>query len=181
MLKPGRLESLSFHLVMGTLAGATLLMLIGPTLVVLVTSLTNSFSLKFPPPGYSVRWYVALIDAWQIQNAALNSLKVAACSTAISVVLGTAAALAIARSRSGLARLLDGRFMSPLLLAPLAFGLAAPMFFSLIGIPLSFTTLVIGHTVVGVPFVLRTANASLQQINAALWESSASLGAGRFY
>jgi len=180
-MRRATIDALSFHVVMGALAGTTLIVLIGPTLVVLITSFTNSFSLKFPPPGYSVRWYVALIDAWQIQAAALNSLEVALLCTALSVALGTAAALAIARSRSRLARALDALFMSPLVLPSLAFGLAALMFFSLIGVPLSFATLVIGHTVVGVPFVLRTTSASLQQLDPALLESSASLGAGGLY
>jgi hypothetical protein len=36
-------------------------------------SFTSGFSLKFLPPGYSLRWYAALADAWQLQFAARNS------------------------------------------------------------------------------------------------------------
>ena len=53
------------------------MILIAPTLIVIIVSFTNGFSLKFPPPGYSLRWYAALIDAWQLHFAALNSLKIA--------------------------------------------------------------------------------------------------------
>jgi putative spermidine/putrescine transport system permease protein len=58
--------------------------------------------------------------------------------------------------------------------------LAALMFFSLIGLPVSPLTLVIGHTIVCVPYVLRTTVAALAQLNPTLLESSASLGATRF-
>src|ERR1044071_3773831 len=59
-----------------------------------------------------------------MQRAALNSLIVACWTTVISVGLGTAAALAIARSNAAWMRGLDLLFMSPLLLPALAFGFA---------------------------------------------------------
>src|SRR5258706_8570802 len=86
------LEALSFKLVMTGLAGACLLMLVLPTFVVIVVSFTSGFSLKFPPPGYSFKWYAALFDAWQLQFAAGNSFKVAAGTTVSAVGLGVAAA-----------------------------------------------------------------------------------------
>ncbi len=71
--------------------------------------------------------------------------------------------------------------MSPLVLPALAFGLASLMFFSLIGLPISLVTLVIGHMVVCVPYVVRTTVAALAQLNPSLLESSASLGASQLY
>ena len=93
---------LAIALVIGALSGLALLILVLPVVVVLVTSFTESLSLKFPPPAYSLRWYRALFDpvkSAQIHTAALNSLIVAASATAVSAVLGTLAALAIARRR----------------------------------------------------------------------------------
>ena len=80
-----------------------------------------------------------------------------------------------------MARVLDSLFMSPLILPALAFGLASLIYFSRVGINLSLGTLVIGHTVVGVPYVIRTTVAALAQLPPALLESSASLGASRAY
>ena len=80
-----------------------------------------------------------------------------------------------------MARVLDSFFMSPLILPALAFGLASLIYFSRIGIELSLATLVVGHTVVGVPYVIRTTVAALSQMPPALLESSASLGADRLY
>ena len=175
------LEAAMFKIVMFGLAALGLLLLILPTIVVVVVSFTSGFSLRFPPTGDSLRWYAALIDAWQLHFAATNSLKVAFWTTLCSVVFGVAAALAIARSENWKARVLDSLFMSPLVLPALAFGLASLMFFSVIGLQMSLLTLVIGHTIVCVPYVVRTTIGALAQLNPALLESSASLGASKLY
>lgn len=175
------LEALSFRLVMGGLAALAVVLLVAPTVIVLMTSVTSSPSLRFPPDGFSLRWYAALGEAYQMRAAAWNSFQVAALATAASVVLGTAAALGLAGARAAWARALDALFMSPLLLPALAFGFAALMAFSLAGLRLSLWTLATGHVVVCVPFVLRTTLAALAQLDPALAESSQSLGAGPVY
>jgi putative spermidine/putrescine transport system permease protein len=174
-------STIALSAVLGAIATLATLLLLAPTVVVVVLSFTNGYSLKFPPPGYSLRWYEALGDAFQLQYAALNSLKVASAATLLAVLLGVTAAMAIARSERLLARVLDSFFMSPLVLPALAFGLASLIYFSRLGIELSLATLVIGHTVVGVPYVIRTTVAALAQLPPALLESSASLGASRAY
>ena len=169
-------EALSLRLVLGALAAIAIVFLVGPTLIMLLTSFTASQSLKFPPDGLSLRWYVALLDADQMQAAAWNSLVVAFWTTLLSVVLGTAAALGIARSRSAFARACDILFMSPLLLPALAFGFAALIFIHKFGFSPSIPFLVLGHIVVCVPFVLRTTIAALSQLDPALIDASYSLG-----
>jgi putative spermidine/putrescine transport system permease protein len=176
-----RLDRASLALTLNTLAIVALMLLLAPAVIVIVVSFTSSYSLRFPPPGYSFRWYAALIDAWQLQFAAMNSLRVALWTTLLAVGLGVGAALGIGRSRSASALLLDALFMSPLMLPGIAFGLSALMFFSALDMPLSELTLVIGHTVVCVPFVVRVTSAALVQLDPALLESSASLGASRLY
>jgi putative spermidine/putrescine transport system permease protein len=171
-------EALSLRLVFGALAAIAIVFLVGPTVIMLLTSFTASQSLSFPPDGLSLRWYAALLDADQMQAAAWNSLVVAFWTTVLSVVLGTAAALGIARSRSPLARACDVLFMSPLLLPALAFGFAALIFIHRLGFSPSIPFLVLGHTVVCVPFVLRTTIAALSQLDPALLDASQSLGAG---
>lgn len=171
----------TFHGVVVALAAIALVVLIAPTVVVLIVSFTSGFSLRFPPPGYSLKWYAALADASQLQFAAWNSFVVALWTTGLSVLLGTAAALAIARSRAVTARVLDSLFMSPLVLPALAFGLASLMLFSVVGLPVSPLTLVVGHVVVCVPYVVRTTVAALSQLDPVLLEGSTSLGASRLY
>jgi putative spermidine/putrescine transport system permease protein len=172
-------EHVSLVAVFGALSAIALVFLVAPALIVLITSFTSSQSLKFPPDGLSLRWYAALLDADQMQRAAWNSLVVASWTTLIAVVFGTAAALAIARSRSPWLRAADTLFMSPLLLPALAFGFAALIFINKLGFTPNIPFLVLGHVIVCVPFVLRTTLASLSQLDPALLEASESLGAGR--
>ena len=83
-------EAISYRLVIGGLSGLALLILVLPVVVVLVTSFTDSLSLKFPPPAYSLRWYRSLFDpvkSAQIHTAALNSLIVAAANGQLNSVV----------------------------------------------------------------------------------------------
>jgi putative spermidine/putrescine transport system permease protein len=170
-------ESASLRIVFVLLTVFAMVFLVAPTIIVLITSLTPSESLKFPPPGLSLRWYYALLDADQMQRAAWNSLVIAFWTTLICVVLGTAASIGLARSKSKWVRGADLLFMSPLLLPALAFGFAALVYINKLGLAPSITLLVLGHVIVCVPFVLRTTIASLSQLDPALLEASNSLGA----
>jgi putative spermidine/putrescine transport system permease protein len=171
-------EAASLPLVFGIATIVAAVVLIAPSLIVILTSFTDSASLRFPPAGLSLRWYRALLSADQMQNAAWNSLVVAFWSTLLSVVLGTSAALGISRNRAWWARLCDALFMSPLLLPALAFGFASLIFVYRLGLRPNLTFLVLGHVIVCVPFVLRTTLASLSQLDLALLDASFSLGAG---
>ncbi|MFZ5779729.1 MAG: ABC transporter permease [Pseudomonadota bacterium] len=175
---------LSYGVVIGGLAALALTIIVAPVIIVLMTSFTEGRSLKFPPSGFSLQWYAALFDpaqSRQIHRAAYNSLEVAAFSTLFGAMLGTLASLGIARSRHRLARLADGFFMSPLVLPGLTFGLAALMYFTLIGLRPSLDLIIAGHMIVTVPFILRTTAASLSQLDPALNDSSQSLGASWMY
>src|SRR4051794_6742088 len=170
-----------YFAVIGALAALTMLLLIAPTAVVLIISFTGGITLKFPPPTWSLRWYFELLHSWEILTPALNSLKVAAIATLASATLGSAAAIAIARSRSKVAKILDSLFMSPMVLPAMAFGLSLLLVFNMLHIRLSPATLVLGHTILCIPFVIRMVGASVQQLNPILVDCSLSLGASRWY
>ncbi|MDC7787622.1 ABC transporter permease subunit [Rhodoplanes sp. TEM] len=177
-----RLDAWSYAAVLSTLGGAAMVLLALPTVIVLVTSFTSAATLRFPPPGFSTQWYRALVLASpEIVDAALVSLQVAAVATAAATVLATSAAIAIDASASRWARVADTMLMSPLLLPGLALALGLLLTFSLLDMRLSMTTLIIGHTVICCPFILRTTLASLAQIDRVLAECSSSLGAGALF
>jgi len=174
-------DALSLKLAFGAIAFVGLVFLVAPTLIVLITSFTSAATLKFPPPGYSLRWYAALFsdEAGQIWSAARNSLVVAVATTLLSVVIGTTGALVVARNRAPWARALDALLMSPLVLPALAFGFGGLIYLNLIGLAPSLAFLIVGHTVVCFPYVMRTTVASLAQLDPGLLEASESLGASR--
>ena len=176
------LERRSFFSLRGGLARVAGGLLIAPTVVVLITSFTSGFSLKFPPPGYSPRWYLALwTESPEIIAALVLSLKVAALATSVSIVLAVSAALPLARRPEAWARAVEAFFLSPLMLPTLAIGLALLMLFNLAGGGLSFWTLVAGHIAITAPYVFRTTTASLVQLDGALFECARSLGASPLF
>lgn len=175
------LERRSFWLVFGLLGLAAAILLLAPTVIVLVTSFTSGYSLKFPPPGYSVRWYEALWDSPELIEAFRLSLELAAVATSISAVLAVAAAMALARRKDTWARAIEAVLLSPLMLPSLAIGLSLLMLFNIAGTGLSFGTLVVGHIAITTPYILRTTSASLMQMDGALLESAHSLGAKPLY
>ncbi|MBM3573183.1 MAG: ABC transporter permease [Alphaproteobacteria bacterium] len=175
------LDKASFRLAIGVLSALAIGLLILPIVVLLLTSVTSTASLKFPPEGLCLRWYASHASARQIQEAAWNSLLVAFWTTSLSILFGAAAALAIGRSGTATARIADALFMSPLLLPALAFGFGALIFFNRIGLRDSVAPLVLGHVIVCVPFVIRNTVAALSHFNPAMLEASLSLGASRFY
>lgn len=184
MSRRNSVEDLSYTVVVGAVATVALLILLGPVVIILITSLSDSQTLKFPPSGLSLDWYRKLFDpvlSRPIHRAAGNSLTAALWSAAAAAVFGTMAALAIARSSTRTARALDAYFMSPLILPGIAFGLAALVYFTMMGLRPSLTLITIGHAIMIVPFVMRTTSASLMQLDASLLECSASLGATRWY
>src|SRR3954453_4315755 len=167
--------------VIGAIAGFGMLLLLAPTLVVVIISFTGGITLKFPPPSWSMRWYGELLNSREIIDPALTSLKVAALATVLSALLGGAAALGIARSQLKIARVLDALFMSPMVLPAMAFGLSLLLVFNMLGIRLSVATLVLGHTIICIPFVIRMVGASVQQLNPVLITCSLSFGASHWY
>jgi len=170
--------TLSLRFVFVTMTVIAVIFLIAPSLIVLLTSFSGSESLRFPPPSLSLRWYRELLDADEMQAAAWTSVVVAFWTTLLSVMLGTAASIGIARSRSGWSRAADMLFMSPLLLPALAFGFAAMVFVYRMGLRPNLYFLILGHVVVCVPFVMRTTLAALSQLDPMLFDASTSLGAG---
>ena len=160
------------------------IILVAPVVIVLVLSFTSAPTLKFPPPGLSLRWYHALLSPLQsahIHGAALNSVLVAVASTVLGILVALPAALGLRRMPVHGAKAWDFFFTSPLILPLLAYGLADLMFFSAVGFKPSLALMVVGHAVVTAPLILRTTYASVLQLDRALVESSEALGASRFY
>ncbi len=173
----GRLGHAAFWTVMWTLGLGALLYLLLPTLIIVFASFTASDYIAFPPQGLSFRWFVKLWGFEEVRASAGRSLLVALAATALSVVLGVAAAFPLVRSRFRGREGLNAFLMSPLILPSLVYGLAALMFVSAIGVPLSVPVLVLSHVAVIVPYVIRTTAASLMLLDPHLEEAAMSLGA----
>jgi len=153
------------------------LFLLLPIAIIAVFALNPTPYIAFPPVGVSLRWFAKFFSSSDYMNSLWLSLRVAAVVVVLSTVLGALAALAIARGNLPGARLLTAVFLSPLMLPAILTGLALFQVFMLAGIGRPLWGLVVGHTLVAVPYVLRTTLAVLHDFDRRIEEAAAVLGA----
>lgn len=162
-----------------SLAGVACVVLVLPTLIVVVSSFNAARFLTFPPRGFSLQWYEALLRNRQLIEAVQLSLTVAAITVALDLLVGIPAAFALARGRFRGRDLLAAFLLAPLMLPQLVVGLALLAYYLRLGVPLSLPPLVVGHVLVTLPYVVRVATAAVTQLDVAQEEAAASLGANR--
>lgn len=163
--------------VRGLLCLLAALLLLGPLAIVVVVSFSSAPFLQFPPPGLSWRWYgnLATDPAWI--DSIIVSLQVLGPSATLATVMGTGAAYALDRGRIPGATLVTGLLMAPIVVPTIL--VAAGLFGVLRGLGLNGTRtgLVIGHTVLALPYVVATVGAALKGLDPRLEAAAATLGA----
>ena len=126
---------------------------------------------------FTVEWYDKLMHDEQLLRALGNSLKVASLSTTLSVVIGTAAALALSgrpfKGRQGIGALA----YLPMMVPEIVMGIALLSCFIQLGIQLSMTTVVLAHVAFSVGYVTVTVRTRLAGTGAQQEEAAADLGA----
>lgn len=154
------------------------LFLVLPIVVAVVLSFDDrTFLGAFPPTRFSLRWYRAFLENPAYLDGLIVSLKLAAISTVISTLAGTAAALVLAETGSKWRHALETVFLSPKFVPTVVIGFSILGFASAIQVFDAFTRLVMGHVVITIPFTIRAALASLVGIRKSLVEAAISLGA----
>jgi putative spermidine/putrescine transport system permease protein len=147
-----------------------------PILIVMGASFTGGGYLQFPPDGLSLRWWRVMAEDPDMAQGFLVSARIAALTVVLSVPIGALGAIWLARmaprSRTVMASLLTAPLSVPLVLT----GFSLLVFFTQLGL-LNEVGLVIGHTVVAVPYVLRSALASLSLSDQSLPRAAAIHGA----
>ncbi|WP_333899280.1 ABC transporter permease [Agrobacterium pusense] len=157
---------------------AIILFLIGPLVVVAGVSFTAGDYVTFPPQGTSLRWYEAIVTSPVYLDAAWTSLKLAVLVTISATVIGAAMAIVIHRQRLPGTTFIGGMFLAPLVLPTIVFALGLLIAWSSYWGATSLLTLWIGHTVIAIPYVIRTTLAVLATSDKFLEEAGRTLGAG---
>ncbi|WP_396600190.1 ABC transporter permease [Frigoribacterium sp. R86507] len=161
----------------GTLAVAGYVVMIVPILFVVATAFTSERTLRFPPQGFSLRWFEAALGYDPFTQALVSSLQLALIATVLALLVGIPATLAIHRGRLPGKGLVEALFLSPLIVPELVVGLALYQQL-VIGFRLdNFPVLLIGHTVLMLPYAVRVTGASLALADPALEEAARGLGA----
>jgi putative spermidine/putrescine transport system permease protein len=165
-------------------AYGVLLFLIAPLLVVIPLSFNAepyfSFTdkmLTLQPDGFSLRWYRDIAENPQWLEAMRNSVIIGLCSTALATVLGTLAAMGLARSNMPFRDFFMALLISPLIVPIVISAAGMYFFYSTVGLAQTTLGIILAHTALGVPFVVITMTATLSGFDNNLIRASASLGA----
>lgn len=148
--------------------------------------------------GFTFDWYLTIfglsdltsdtlnstavyVDSTENLVAALkNSVIVAAFTTSISTVIGTATAIALARYRFRLRRAYGALMLMPMMMPDIVLGIGLLVFFVTIGMKLGLLTIVIGHCTFLTSYVFIVVQARMAALDPALEEASADLGASEW-
>jgi putative spermidine/putrescine transport system permease protein len=164
------------HPVLAVFTALVFLFLLGPLVIVVGASLSDTTYLTFPPQGLSLRWFENIFAIAAFRRTIVTSLQIAFLATALALLIGVPAAYAMNRYRIALPSWLSTLFVLPVLvpelvlgfslLRSLAVGLEAPIFLSLL----------LGHTLLVLPYIVRIVGASLASFDFAIEEAAISLG-----
>jgi len=159
--------------------GAIFLFLLAPLLVVFPISFSSSAYLQFPPPGWSLQWYQAYLDDSVWIDSTLRSLKIAGCTTVLSVLLGTPLSFSLVRGNYPGKSIVNQIAIVPLMVPTIIYSIAVYGLFSrwhLIG---HWQAIVLAHTVQAIPFVVIIVTAALRTYDRNYEYAAMSLGASR--
>lgn len=176
-----RLSAPLGRLALGFLIAGGLVLIFLPLILTVYLSFFNEQLIIFPPRGYTLGWYEAVIP--HFAGPLLTTLEVAAIAVPASLLLGVPAGLALVRrdfrAKPAIGTLLLAPLTVPLIAVGLAIYLLAVSVEEVTGAALagSFYVLLAGHMMITTPWVVRLVVASLVNEDRAAEEAAASLGA----
>ena len=192
-LTPGQVL---WHYSFNIICGAIFVFLITPILVVMPLSFNAedffTFTpemLRFDPEGYSLKHYRDFFTNNEWQRSFKNSLIIAPIATAISVTLGTLAAIGLSQSHVPARRAIMAILISPMIVPLIISATGMFFFYSMIGNWMEGTLgisknisgyikVILAHAVLGIPFVIITVTATLVGFDRSLTRAAANMGAG---
>lgn len=155
---------------------ACVVFLMLPIVITVVVSFTSSPVYTLPPPDWSLKWYQVAAGRQGLWDAVLMSLNLAVVSTAISLIMGTLAAIAVARGDFPGRDAIATFTVSPLMMPGLVVGVALLQFFRDIGLRDAYWSLLLGHIIITLPFVMRTLLAAMSAFDFSLLDAARTLG-----
>lgn len=149
-------------------------------IAVLIGLSFNASGLPTSWGGFTTGWYDRLFANDEILSAFRNTLIVAVCATAISVVIGTL--LAFGLERTVRSRVLDAGSFVPMVIPDIVLAIALLSFYNLVftqwmGVRLGLWSVILGHAVFGIAFVSAIVRTRLRHFDDSTVEASMDLGA----
>jgi spermidine/putrescine transport system permease protein len=154
-----------------------LLFLFLPVIILVILSFNNNTTGVFPLEGFTLKWYSKALENKIIWPALKNSVIIALGTAFISAILGTPAAFALIRHNFPFKGFLRWTITIPMSLPTLLIGISLLSFFALISISRSLVTVIIGHVVYCVPYMVLAVSARLTEFDFTVEEAAQDLGA----
>src|ERR1700694_988025 len=149
-----------------------------PILLIFLYAFNESNIETWPISSLSTKWFSSTWGDPDVRTALVLSVKTALAATALALVLGTCAALAIQRLAFFGRDAISFLFILPLALPGIITGIALRAFFSFNAYELSIWTIVVGHTTFCIVVVYNNVLARLRRTQGSLIEAAMDLGAG---
>lgn len=157
-----------------------LVILIVPIIIIFPMSLGASPFLKFPPDEFSLRWFYSFFSNPKWLRSIGNSLTAASVAVPLSILLGTAAALGVSRSKGWIRPWLETIFVLPMIVPVIIVAVGLFYLLAPLGVLGNPVTLGVAQTVLCAPYVFITVRASLKAFDPTLELAALNLGASWF-
>jgi spermidine/putrescine transport system permease protein len=151
--------------------------LLTPLVLVVLFSFTDSGMANFPIEAVSLKWWHTMLGHRAFPGALQNSLIIGIIVGIVSAIVGTMAAMGLARLPVARASAAMAALCLPLMLPPLVLGVALLSFYVGIGMRLSLTTVILSHLLFTLPFVVLVVYARMRTFDYRVVESARDLGA----
>jgi putative spermidine/putrescine transport system permease protein len=149
-----------------------------PLIVIVIYAFNSSKILKWPPPGWTLDWFGKAFESASVREALLTSVEAGVVATAIAVLLGSLAALAVARHRFFGRETVSFLVILPIALPGIVTGVAlSNTFTQVLNVPLSLLTVIVGHATFCIVVIYNNVVARLRRTSGSFEEASADLGA----
>jgi putative spermidine/putrescine transport system permease protein len=157
------------------------LFLLAPIVIVVLAAFNAGAYLTFPPDGLSLRWFDSFFHSRPFTRSFVFSVELAAIATVLATLIGSGAALYVARSRGRFLNLVRILMIAPLPVPGILTGIALLLFFYATGFATKgWPPMIIGHTLICLPYVFLVVSAVLVGLDPSLEEAARNLGAGPF-
>ncbi|MFT4065887.1 ABC transporter permease subunit [Paraburkholderia sp.] len=156
---------------------AVLAVLVAPVLSVIPYAFTRSDYIAFPPKLFSLKWFGTFLESPVWQSALFRSFQVGFSTALLSLLLGFGATLALTRMTQRASKPLFALLVAPLIVPRIVIAVGLLYLFASFGLTGTNTGLVIGHTVLAIPYVVVTLAAGFKQFDWRLDDAASVMGA----
>ena len=151
--------------------------LYAPLVVAVLFAFNSGTNLNWPLQGLSTRWFEEVFNNPGFRSAFTTSLQAAVATALIAAAIGTAAAFAFIRRPTLPVRIVEGLSVLPVMIPPLLIGVALLIALSATDQFTSMTTVVVGHLIFVIPYVVIVVAARLRGSEIELEQAARDLGA----